>query len=93
MAAAAKARRQERYRLDQARRVAGEAEYKRQLAESQHAEFEAGPPGGCRDCYVRALSPVTGRFYWRHVTISEGDCTCYHSCHSEPEPCPPVVYG
>jgi len=93
MAAAAHARYLERARIEQERVAAERAEYERRMAEEQRAEFEAGPPDGCRDCYVWTYSPFGNGWVWSHVTIEEGDCTCYHECHSEPVPCAPVVLG
>ena len=93
MAAAAAVRQAERDRVRAEQERRENARYYQELAEQCRADFEAGPPGGCYDCYTWGPDWFTPRYRWWHITIDVGDCTCYHSCHAEPVPCAPVVLG
>jgi hypothetical protein len=93
MAAAAAARALRRAADEELAQESGQEAYQVELAEQGRAEFEAGPPGGCLDCY--AWSPGwDGRRHWQHVTDDDGTGLCRHRCHGgEPAPCAPVVWG
>jgi hypothetical protein len=80
----------------EARQRIEEAEYEARLFEEQRAGFEAGPPDGCRECYVWSdwypLSPST--FSWWHKTMDEPPYECTHECHGgQPYPCATVAIG
>jgi hypothetical protein len=80
------------------------ADRARQLAEEQCAEFEAGPPDGCRECYHWVMNWVTDRYMWGHAASAqpgpapedyEGASSdtdwCHHACHGgEPVFCGPI---
>lgn len=44
-----------------------QAAHEAEMAERQRAEFEAGPPGGCRECWSWAFGPWLNAYTWGHV--------------------------
>lgn len=95
MAARSAERERRRYEFECRQRDAEREAYYRQLHEESLAEFEAGPPGGCHECYRWVAFPFFGPGYsWSHITIESDDQTCYHECHgNEPQWCGPIAYA
>jgi hypothetical protein len=96
MSQRAQVRQEAEERDQEAKRREEEAAYEAEVFEQQRAEFEAGPPDGCRECYVWSdWYPLFPRiFRWWHVTIDEPPYECNHECHGgEPYGCAPVIIG
>lgn len=78
---------------DERQRAAEEAEYQAEvarIAEEQRGEFEAGPQGGCRDCFVWVPDKFSPRHFWIHRSDESG--WCHHECHGgEPYGCAPMA--
>lgn len=65
MGSRARARREAAERAERERAEADHAEFLRREKESYRDVFDAGPPGGCRTCYVWTRHPLGG-WVWDH---------------------------
>jgi hypothetical protein len=109
-AAARKRIEDERQRVEQDHEwEAEQADLKARLAVEQRAEFESGPPDGCRECWTWGWCyfGIDWRFSWIHGDAAvpgppPADVTwesppehwCHHACHgSEPVFCGPIAFA
>lgn len=82
----------EQERQDRVREAMEDAEEAQRVA-AERARFEAGPPGGCRECWAwpdEELFPLS-RDWWHVTELLDGSFTCHHACHGDKPYQPPVL--
>lgn len=102
MAARAAERQRRADEQERVRAAAGQAAYEARLQVEHRAEFEAGPPGGCHDCYAWIAGTPWGYPAWWHgPSVQPGPAPpdapewmsgvpdsdwCWHPCHGGEAP-------
>lgn len=93
MAMKAEARRRAQLEVEAAVEAARRAVEEAAEAAERQADFEAGPPDGCRTCYFWTGSAWPCPYMWWHHSIETGDHMCRHECHAEPLDCAPIAFA
>lgn len=74
----------EQARQERIREAEEDAEEARQKA-AERARFEAGPPGGCRECWAWPDGDTwpLRRDWWHVAELLDEEFTCRHACHGD----------